>query len=357
MSKLCEQPKKAIAICQRQGQNQLMPKIDAAAEVKRVLQMEGDAILKCAERLQQKDARDAVESTLKIFQKALEQGGKIVVTGLGKSGKIGQKIAATLCSTGSLAVYLHPTEGLHGDLGLVSSKDAVLALSYTGNTDEVVRLMPSLKQMNVPVIGVGGNSKSKLAELSNVWIDASVDVEACPHNLAPTSSTTLALAIGDALAMALMQLRGFDSTTFAQNHPGGSLGRRLNLRVADVMHQGDAVPCVTTQAPVDEVLMVMTQKRLGAVLVVDQVRSGSKLVGIVTEGDIRRALAHREKFFTFKTGEIMTANPVTVKSEQMAQEALELMENRPFQISVLPVVDSSGNWQGLIRLHDLVRAL
>jgi arabinose-5-phosphate isomerase len=334
-----------------------MSKIDAVAEVKRVLQMEGDSILKCVDRLTSKEARDAIESTLRIFQKTLSQDGKIVVTGLGKSGKIGQKIAATMCSTGSLAVYLHPTEGLHGDLGLVSSKDAVLALSYTGNTDEVVRLMPTLKSMKVPVIGVGGNAKSKLAELSDVWIDASVEIEACPHNLAPTSSTTLALAIGDALAMALMQLRGFDVASFAQNHPGGSLGRRLNLKVADIMHHGDAVPCVTGETPVDEVLVVMTQKRLGAVLVADRVQEGSKLVGIVTEGDIRRALTHREKFFSFKASDIMTAKPVTVSADQMAQEALDLMENRPFQISVLPVVDSRGCWQGLIRLHDLVRAL
>jgi len=333
-------------------------KLDALAEVKRVLQMEGDAILKCLERLQSHEsshARDAIEKALRHFQKALEQGGKIVVTGLGKSGKIGQKIAATMCSTGSLAVYLHPTEGLHGDIGLISPKDAVLALSYTGNTDELVRLMPSLKSLRVPVVGVGGNPQSQLAQLSDVWIDAAVHSEACPHNLAPTSSTTLALALGDALAMALMQLRGFDAANFAQNHPGGALGRRLNLRVSDIMHQGDAVPCVQVTAPVDEVLMFSTQKRLGAVLVVD--RDGRKLLGIVTEGDIRRALQHREKFFTMKASEIMTKAPVTVRGDQLAKEALDLMENRPHQISVLPVVDEMGHWQGLIRLHDLVRAL
>jgi arabinose-5-phosphate isomerase len=218
-----------------------------------------------------------------------------------------------------------------------------------------VRLMPSLKSLRVPVVGIGGNPQSKLAELCDVWLDGAVDAEACPHNLAPTTSTTLALAIGDALAIALMQLRGFDAASFAQNHPGGSLGRRLNLRVGDVMHQGDAVPRVQAHAPVDEVLMSSTQKKLGAVLVVD--RDGKKLLGIVTDGDVRRALQHREKFFSMKASEVMTQNPVTVRSDQMAKEALDLMENRPSQISVLPVVDSSGNWQGLVRLHDLVRAL
>lgn len=333
-------------------------KLDALAEVKRVLQMEGDAILQCLERLQSKDASHAsesIEKALRHFQTALDQGGKIVVTGLGKSGKICQKIAATMCSTGSLAVYLHPTEGLHGDIGLISPKDAVLALSYTGNTDELVRLMPSLKSLRVPVIGLGGNPQSQLAKLADVWIDASVPSEACPHNLAPTSSTTLALALGDALAMALMQLRGFDASNFAQNHPGGALGRRLNLRVSDIMHQGDAVACVQAGAAVDEVLLLSTQKRLGAVLVVGG--DSRKLLGIVTEGDIRRALQHREKFFALKASDIMTRTPVTVRGEQMAKEALDLMENRPHQISVLPVVDESGQWMGLVRLHDLVRAL
>jgi arabinose-5-phosphate isomerase len=328
-------------------------KLDAIAEVKRVLILEGEAILKSAEKLKDPAVAANVQKALQLMENALTQGGKIVVTGVGKSGKICQKIAATLCSTGSLAVYLHPTEGLHGDLGLLSPKDAVLALSYTGNTDEIVRLMPSIKSLRIPVIGICGNAQSKLGELCDVWIDASVQAEACPHNLAPTTSTTLALALGDALAIALMQLRGFDAASFAQNHPGGSLGRRLNLRVSDIMHQGGAVPCVSAQAPVDEVLMKATEKKLGAVLVVE----GSKLLGIVTDGDIRRALAHREKFFSMKASDVMTPNPVTVKPEQMAKDALDLMENRPSQISVLPVTDSSGNWKGMIRLHDLVQAL
>jgi arabinose-5-phosphate isomerase len=325
----------------------------AFSEVKRVMKMEGDAILKCVDRLDQPEMKKSIETTLQLFQTALEQGGKIVVTGLGKSGKIAQKIVATMCSTGSLAVFLHPTEGLHGDIGLVSKNDIVLALSYTGNTDELVKLMPSLKSLGVKVVGVGGNAQSRIAELCDVWIDASVDQEACPHNLAPTTSTTLALAIGDALAIALMQLRGFDATAFAMNHPGGALGRRLTLKVADLMHQGDAVPLTTADSPVEEVLMILTKKRLGAVLVVD----GKKLLGIITEGDIRRALQHREKFFSMKAKEVMTAKPVTVGSGEMAKAALDLMENRPHQIYILPVVSPTGEWEGIIRLHDLVKSL
>src|SRR6185437_5328425 len=188
----------------RSARGSTMAKIDAIAEVKRVLKMEGDAILRAADRLKDPDAAGKIETALSLLQQALARGGKIVVCGLGKSGKIGQKIVATFCSTGTLAVYLHPTEGLHGDLGLVSPNDALLALSYTGNTDELVRLMPSIKSLRVPTIGMGGNAQSRLAGLCDIWIDASVEAEACPHNLAPTCSTTLALAIGDALAIALM---------------------------------------------------------------------------------------------------------------------------------------------------------
>ena len=326
---------------------------DAIEEVKRVLLLEGQSILACARRLETETNRRKVDEALKLLHQALDRDGKIVVMGVGKSGKIGQKIAATMCSTGSLAIYLHPTEGLHGDLGLVSSKDVVLALSYTGNTDELVRLLPSIRSLRVPVIAIGGNEQSRLAEQCDVWIDAAVEQEACPHGLAPTSSTTLALAIGDALAVALMQLRGFDAEAFALNHPGGALGKRLHLKVSDIMHKGDALAIVSPDASVDQVLVLATQKRLGAVLVLES----GKLAGIVTDGDIRRALTHREKFFSFKARDVMTRDPSTAKPEMMAQQALELMENRPYQISVLPVISGDGQCVGLIRLHDLVREL
>jgi arabinose-5-phosphate isomerase len=326
-------------------------KLDVAAEITRVLKLEGESILLASKRLGSSEAQREIGAAVAFLQKALSSGGKIIVTGVGKSGKVGQKIAATLCSTGSMAIFVHPTEGLHGDLGLVSSKDAVLALSYTGNTEELISLLPSLKSLGVPVIGVGGNSRSKLASSSSAWIDASVEQEACPHNLAPTSSTTLALAIGDAIAVALMKLREFDAEAFAQNHPGGSIGKKLHLCVGDVMHRGDDVARVGPGASMDEVVVVSTQKKLGAVLVVD----GERLEGIITDGDLRRALKHREKFFQLKASDVMTAKPVTANMEMKAVTALELMENRPSQISVLPVTDGAGHWKGILRLHDLVR--
>lgn len=317
--------------------------------------MEGAAILRCAEKLEVlgaegSSARDAIQKALALMQVSLASGGKVVVTGVGKSGKVGQKVAATLCSTGSLAIFLHPTEGLHGDLGVLRSNDVVLLFSYTGNTEELVKLQPSIRALGVPVIGIGGNAQSKLAQQCDVWIDGFVEQEACPHNLAPTSSTTLALAMGDALAMALMQLRGFDANAFAHNHPGGSLGRRLSLRVADVMQKGDAVPTVNSSASMDEVVVAATQRPLGGVLVVE----GIKLLGFITEGDIRRALKHREKFFELKARDVMTSRPVTVGPETMAKAALELMENRPKPINLLPVVDEKGSWRGIVRIHDLI---
>lgn len=336
-----------------------MPKIDAKinnnvdvnAVILRVLEIEGKALTDCMHRLRQEENARVLKLAVELMEKALEQGGKIIVTGVGKSGKVGQKIAATLSSTGSLAVFLHPTEGLHGDLGLVTSRDVVLALSYTGNTEELMRLLPSLKGLGVKIIAIGGNKYSMLAEKCDAWIDAFVEQEACPNNLAPTASTTLALALGDALAVALMRLRGFDSRSFAQNHPGGSLGNRLNLRVADVMHRQDAIGVLSASASMDDVIITLTAKKMGAVLIAD----GKKLLGIITDGDLRRALHHREQFFQLKAESIMSRNPIVVQPEVLAKEALDLMENRPSQISVLPVVDAAGNWEGLVRVHDLAK--
>lgn len=329
-----------------------IPPKEWVMEVRRVLSCESRALLDCEARLGLAEPGRAIGQALERMSDSLERGGKIVVTGVGKSGKVAQKIAATFCSTGSLAVFLHPTEGLHGDLGLIRSDDILLALSYTGNTEELVRLLPSIRARGVPVVGIGGNPASRLASHCDVWIDGSVAQEACPHNLAPTASTTLALALGDALAVALMQIRGFDARAFALNHPGGSLGNRLNLRVADLMHRGESVPTVGSEAFMEEVIGVSTRGKLGAVLVVD----GPKLEGIITDGDLRRALRHREGFFKLRAGEVMTRSPVTVAPEAMAKAALDLMENRPSQISALPVVDEAGHWKGLVRLHDLVRA-
>ena len=316
----------------------------------RALEIETEALSGCLSRLQQNsEAARGLLHAVDLMRARLDAGGKVVVTGVGKSGKIAQKIAATLASTGSLAIFLHPTEGVHGDLGMVTSGDIVLALSHTGNTEEIIKLIPSIRALGVPMVGIGGNSSSQLAKSCDAWIDARIDQEACPHNLAPTASTTLALALGDALAVTLMNVRGFDPRSFAMNHPGGSLGRRLQLKVRDVMQPVDLVPMVTPDAPMEQVIEEAGRRNFGAVLVVQE----GLLAGIITDGDLRRALRHRERFFGLRAREIMTASPVTATEEMMAHEALERMENRPSQIKELPVVDDAGKIHGLVRLHDL----
>lgn len=317
------------------------------------LEIEARALRSCAERLSHPEPRALLDSVVAHLDRTLAQGAKIVLTGVGKSGKIAEKIAATLSSTGSLAVFVHPTEGLHGDLGLFRENDAVIAISYTGNTEEIIQLLPSLKKRGITVIGIGGNAQSKLARDCSYWIDASVEKEACPHNLAPTASTTLALALGDALAVALMKRRGFDAQNFAENHPGGSLGRRLHLRVKDLMHQGKDLPRVSQEASMKEVVVRSTEKKLGAVLVLEKER----LLGIITDGDIRRALQHEEKFFTFRARDIMTAQPTVCAPETPLLEALSAMRDRPSQISVLPVVDAQGHCVGILRLHDVIQSI
>jgi len=334
--------------------NHHLPNFDVLGEIKRVLTIEGQAILACVERIEKSTSAHGIQKGLSLLYGALSRGGKVVVTGVGKSGKVAQKIAATLNSTGNFAVFLHPTEGLHGDLGVIVSGDVVLALSYTGNTEELIRLLPSLKSRQIPVVAITGNSQSKLAQQSDAWIDGFVTSEACPHNLAPTSSTTLALAIGDAIVTTLMQMRGFDPLAFARNHPGGSLGNRLSLQVMNVMHTGDQIPCLGLTVSMDEVVMVLTQFKMGGVFIVSG-ENNQNLLGVITEGDIRRALQHREKFFSLKAGDVMTRQPVTVAPEMLAIEALDLMRNRPSQISVLPVVDGQGKLQGILRLLDLVQ--
>jgi arabinose-5-phosphate isomerase len=320
----------------------------------KVLDLEAGAIGQAAARLSSlpQDATHPVAAALAAISECLDRGGRVVVTGVGKSGKIAQKISATLSSTGTPSLYLHPTEGLHGDLGMITGADLVLALSHTGNTDELLRLIPAIKSLRVPVIGLGGNAESQLGKAADIWLDGSVAQEACPHNLAPTSSTTLALAIGDALAVALMELRGFDASAFARNHPGGALGRRLHLKVSDVLHDVAATPMLGPDATVEEVLDASSRRNLGAVLIVD---STQKLLGIITDGDLRRALKHREKFFSLRARDLMTAKPVCISPDALAFDALERMENRPSQIKELPVVDQSNRVIGLVRIHDLLK--
>ena len=320
----------------------------------RVLHLESQAIEQTALNFETNPAlSQSVEKALSLMLKCTQAGGKVIVLGIGKSGKIGAKIAATLSSTGTPSLYVHPTEALHGDLGIVQESDVAIAISYTGNTEELVTLLPFFERRKVQVIGMGGNSASKLAQKCSIWIDVSVTEEACPHNLAPTTSTTVTLAVGDALAVALMKMRGFGAEDFAKNHPGGSLGRRLQLTVRDLMHDLKSAPTVTENASMDDVLKLSTQKKLGAVLVVE----GTKLVGLITDGDIRRALSKREAFFQLLAHDIMTRNPSTVTDSTLAFDALRLMEERESQISVLPVVDSQGQAMGILRIHDLVQTL
>ncbi|TDT70566.1 arabinose-5-phosphate isomerase [Hypnocyclicus thermotrophus] len=288
------------------------------------------------------------------FEKAinliLNSKGKVVVTGIGKSGIIGKKIAATFASTGTLAVFMNAAEGIHGDLGMISKDDIVLAISNSGNSDEVISIIPSIKKIGATLIALTGNKKSILAKEANCILNIGVETEACPINLAPTSSTTATLVMGDALAATLIKLRNFKPEHFAIYHPGGALGKRLLLKVNDVMHKSNNLAIVNSNAPIDKIIIEMTNKNLGAVCVVEN----DIMVGIITEGDIRRALKNKENFFNYIANDIMTKNFTYITENDMAIKALELMENRESQISVLPVLNNK-KLVGLVRIHDLLK--
>lgn len=282
----------------------------------------------------------------------LASTGKVVVTGIGKSGLIGKKIAATLASTGTYAVFMNSAEGLHGDLGMISKDDVVIAISNSGNSDEIVAILPSIKKIGAKIIAMTGNRNSKLGRAADKVLDIGVKREGCPLNLAPMSSTTSTLVMGDALAAILIKKRDFKPENFALYHPGGSLGKRLLMKVSDVMHKDDKIPVCDKESSIDSVILVMTEKRLGAVCVMN----GDLMVGIITEGDIRRALKRKEEFFNLKAKDIMTRNFTRVSEDSMAIDALELMENRESQISVLPVF-KDVKLVGIIRVHDLLNVV
>lgn len=313
-----------------------------------LLKLEATAINQAAERLQ-------IEQLEKVLNLLINCQGKVVLTGVGKSGIVAQKIAATLCSIGNVAVSLHPCDALHGDLGIITDLDVVILFSNSGETQELIEIVPHLKHRQVPIIGILGNLNSTLACRVDVVLDASVDREACPLNLAPTTSTTVALAIGDAVAMTLMQMRSITPQDFALNHPAGRLGKRLTLRVVDLMHQGEDNPVIIPQASWIEIVSSITKGGLGAVNVVNH---KGQLLGIITDGDLRRSIAKIEPkdLKNLQAAAIMAENPVTVQPEQLAYDALQLMENRSSQISVLPVVDEEDNCVGLLRLHDIARS-
>jgi arabinose-5-phosphate isomerase len=296
--------------------------------------------------------RDEIERVVQLLAACK---GKIVILGVGKSGIIAQKIAATMTSTGTGALYLHPSDALHGGIGIINADDAVMILSNSGETDELIEMLPYLKRRQVPLIALVGNLNSTLARRADAVIDGSVDQEACPLNLAPTTSTTVALALGDALAMTLMQVKGLTPDDFAVNHPAGQLGKRLTLTVADLMHSGEDNPTIALGAVWVDAVKGISAGGLGAVTVVDD---AGRLMGIITDGDLRRAIQKSDpaSLAKLRSDELMTRNPAVASPELLAYDALRLMEDRPSQISVLPVVDGDRVCVGLIRLHDIVRS-
>ena len=314
-------------------------------KVAELLRLEAEAIGGAAERL------DGVQIE-RAASLVLDCAGKVIVMGVGKSGLIAQKIAQTMTSTGTIAISVHPSDAMHGGLGVVTPDDVVIALSNSGETDELLAILPTLQKRGVSVISIVGNATSTLAKQSDAFLDASVDKEACPLNLAPTASTTVALALGDGLAMSIMEARGLTPEDFAANHPAGRLGKRLTITVQDLMHESPNV------VPGDgwlDVVKAISRSALGAVNVVDD---NSRLLGIVTDGDLRRTIETTEPGnFAALTAEVMmTRSPVTTTPATLAFDALRLMEDRPSQISVLPVVDGEAKCVGLLRLHDIVRS-
>lgn len=316
-------------------------------EARRVITVEQEALGRMSERL----GDSFIALTRTIIQ--LPSTGKVVVTGMGKSGQIARKIAATLSSTGTLAVFLHPAEGIHGDLGIVQKGDVVIALSKSGETAEINAILPSVRRIGARIACFTGNIRSTLARESEFVLDASVLQEACPLNLAPTASTTAALALGDALATVLLELRGFTEENFALFHPGGSLGARLLSTCEDLMTGGENNPVATEKTTMKDVLIEMTGKPLGGVSIVDE---SGRITGIVTDGDLRRALNAGQPVMDLCAADLMTHAPMVILRSAMATEALDMMENRQRKILVLPVVDAEGRPVGMLRLHDLIAA-
>ena len=317
---------------------------DFAASGRRVFAVEADALAAVAARIDGAFS-DACRAMLACR-------GRVVCTGMGKSGHVARKIAATLASTGTPAFYMHPGEAAHGDLGMVTDADVVLALSYSGESDELLLLLPALKRQGNPVIAMTGRAASTLAGEADIHLDVAVPLEACPLRLAPTSSTTAALAMGDALAVALLEARGFTADDFARSHPAGALGRRLLLHITDVMHVGDDVPKVAPDASISEALMEISRKRLGMTAVVD---GDDRLLGLYTDGDLRRSLDDaRVDVRATRIDAVMTREPKTIGADALAVEAAQLMEAH--QINALLVTDSGGRLVGALNIHDLLRA-
>ncbi len=310
---------------------------------KKVLKTEAEAIHALIERLDS-NFEQAVEN---IY----ECKGRVVVTGMGKSGLVGKKIAATLASTGTPAFFLHPAEAGHGDLGMVTSKDMLLAISNSGETEEIVGLIPFLKRFNLQLIAITGNPESTLSRAADVTLDVSVKEEACPFGVVPTASTTATMAMGDALAVALLMKKGLKEEDFAFLHPGGSLGKKLLITVKDLMHTGDAIPKVLLGTPLSKAVIEMSSKRLGHTIVLD---NDGRVAGIITDGDVRRGLEKwGGELFNLRAEEVMTKNPKTVSEEELAAKALSIMEGHSITALVVPDID--GRAIGIIHLHDILK--
>lgn len=308
-----------------------------------VLENEADSVRTLSGRLDQ--------GFVQACEFLLQCKGRVVVTGMGKSGHIGNKIAATLASTGTPSFFVHPGEASHGDLGMITDQDVVIALSNSGETDELLTILPIIKRLGVPLIAMTGRPQSTLATNANVHLDISVKEEACPLGLAPTSSTTATLAMGDALAVAVLESRGFTAEDFARSHPAGALGRRLLLHVGDIMHSGDALPAVSEHASLRETVLEMTRKRLGMTAIVD---AQSKVLGVFTDGDLRRCFDQGTDLQATNIAAVMTHNPISLQAEQLAEEALRTMESR--NINGVLVTDKDGHLVGALNMLDLVHA-
>ncbi len=314
---------------------------------RQTLQIEADALLALKTRL----SDDPGDSFAQAVALLLQCSGRVVVSGIGKSGHIARKIAATLASTGTPALFVHAAEALHGDLGMITENDAVIAISYSGEAAEFVSIIPIIKRMGAKLIAITGNDASRLAQLADVHLNARVDKEACPLNLAPTASTTATLALGDALAVALLDAHGFREEDFARSHPGGALGRRLLTHVRDVMRSGDAIPAVRADVSLPSALLEITKKGMAMTAVVDD---AFHVIGIFTDGDLRRLIESAQDLGKLTMAEVMHASPRTIGPDQLAVEAVEVMEE--FRINQLLVADAAGKLVGALHIHDLTRA-
>lgn len=318
--------------------------MDILKEAKKVLEIEMNSIGSLIKKLN--------TNFVKAVELIFDCKGRIIVTGIGKSGLVGRKIASTLASTGTPSLFLDPIEGMHGDLGMIMKGDIGLIISNSGKAEEIIKIIPTLKKMGIKIILLTGRPTSTLANFSDIVIDVKVEREACPFNLAPTASSTTTLAIGDALAVVLLKKRGFRPEDFAFLHPGGYLGKKLLLKVDDVMHLGNDNPVIFEEKSMRDAIIEITSKQLGAVSIIN---NKGILVGIITDGDLRRAIEKYDKLLEKKAKEIMTKNPIVIESGKLAAEAVHIMEDRPSQIMVLPVVDKDRRPIGMLRIHDLVK--